>query len=76
MVKDFQGVDYWSGLGVGIFDGSYVKATSIMRERQANNRKPSGKAMRAIPQRSILRSMVMACQLSLKSPAEKSMTAP
>ena len=55
-------------------DGSYVKAHQHSAgERLARSRRPSGKAVQGIPRRFIWRLIVMACQLSLRSPVEKSM---
>ena len=57
-------------------DGSYIKAhqhISIVQERSVRSRRPSEKAVQEIPQRFTWRLIVMACQLSLRSPVEKSM---
>lgn len=54
-------------------DGSYVKAHQHSAGAASQASQAIGKAVQAIPQRSIWQSMIMACQLSLKSPVEKSM---
>ena len=72
-LRIFKALAIDANWGWEFIDGSYVKAHQHSAGAADKKRRPLVKVVQAIPQRSIWLLMVMACQLRLKSPAERSM---